>query len=84
MIVKLDHQGWTAGQWVAPGVVCGQPAILRSPRGKPCHWTCAVAWVNDHTRTKAARMPDSGRRRRNPLPVDLPASASDEVCHPPD
>ena len=24
------------------------PAILPSPRGKPCHWTCAVAWVSEH------------------------------------
>lgn len=25
-----------------------QFAILRSPRGKPCHWACAQAWVNEH------------------------------------
>ncbi len=31
-----------------PCVICHQPAILRSPRGKPCHWTCALAWVTEH------------------------------------
>jgi hypothetical protein len=31
-----------------PCDLCHQPAILRSSRGKPCHWTCAVAWVNEH------------------------------------
>jgi hypothetical protein len=24
------------------------PAIMPSPRGKPCHWTCAMAWVDEH------------------------------------
>jgi hypothetical protein len=48
MAVKLDHRGWTAAQHLAPCVICHQAAILRSPRGKPCHWTCAVAWVNEH------------------------------------
>jgi hypothetical protein len=31
MIVKLDHRGWTAAQWAAPCVICGEPTILRSP-----------------------------------------------------
>ena len=48
MAATLDHRGWTAAQWVAPCVICHQPAILRSPRGKPCHWTCALAWVSEH------------------------------------
>lgn len=48
MAVKLDHRGWTAAQHVVPCAICHQPAILRSPRGKPCHWTCALAWVNEH------------------------------------
>jgi hypothetical protein len=48
MTVKLDHRGWTAAQYVAPCVICHEPAILRSPRGRPCHWTCAVTWVNEH------------------------------------
>ncbi len=59
MAAKLDHRGWTAAQHLAPCVICHQPAILRSPRGKPCHWTCAVSWVNEHqeqtdTRGRAA------------------------------
>jgi hypothetical protein len=33
---------------LAPYVICGQPAVLRSPRGKPCHWTCALAWTERH------------------------------------
>ena len=48
MTVRLDQRGWTAAQHLAPCVICHEPAILRSPRGKPCHWTCAVAWVNEH------------------------------------
>jgi hypothetical protein len=48
MTATLDHRGWTAGQWVAPCVMCHQPAILRSPRGKPCYWSCAVAWLSEH------------------------------------
>ena len=48
MTVKLDHRGWTAVQHLAPFVICHQPAILRSPRGKPCHWTCGQAWVSEH------------------------------------
>jgi len=48
MAIKLDHQGWTAAQQLAPCVICQQPAILRSPRGRPCHWTCAVAWASEH------------------------------------
>jgi hypothetical protein len=48
MAAKLDHRGWIAAQQVALCVICHQPAILHSPRGKPCHWTYAVAWVNEH------------------------------------
>ncbi len=48
MTVQLDHRGWTAAEWVAPCVICGQPAIQRSPRAKPCHWTCALAWTEAH------------------------------------
>ena len=48
MAAKLDHRGWTAAQRVAPCAICHQPAIRQSPRGKPCHWTCALAWVNEH------------------------------------
>jgi hypothetical protein len=48
MAAKLDNRGWTAAQHLAPCVICHEPAILPSPRGKPCQWTCAVAWVSEH------------------------------------
>lgn len=48
MATQLDHRGWTAAQHLAPCVIRDQPAILRSPRGKPCHWTCAMAWAEKH------------------------------------
>ena len=48
MAVKLDQRGWTAARHLATCVICYTPAILRSPRGRPCHWTCALAWVNEH------------------------------------
>lgn len=48
MTTRLDHQGWTAAEHVAPCVICAGSAILRSPRGKPCHWTCALAWTETH------------------------------------
>ncbi|WDZ86373.1 hypothetical protein [Micromonospora cathayae] len=31
-----------------PCVICGQPAICRSPKGKPCHKVCAESWATDH------------------------------------
>jgi len=42
------QRGWAAAQHLAPCVLCHQPAILRSPRGKPRYWTCAMAWVSEH------------------------------------
>jgi hypothetical protein len=48
MTTRLDQRGWTAAQDLAPCVLCHQPAIMRSPRGKPCHWTCALAWADEH------------------------------------
>ncbi len=33
-----------------PCVLCGIPTILRSPRGKPCHKTCAEQWL-EHRHT---------------------------------
>jgi hypothetical protein len=50
MAAKLDHRGWTAAEYLAPCVICGRPAILRSPRGKPCHWSCALAWTKGEVR----------------------------------
>jgi hypothetical protein len=32
-----------AAGYLAPYVICDQPAILRSPRDKPCYWTCVAA-----------------------------------------
>jgi|SRR5215469_2073202 len=48
MSTRLDQCGWTAAQQLAPCVLCHRPAIMRSPRDKPCHWTCAVAWADEH------------------------------------
>jgi len=48
MATKVYHRGWTVAQQLAPCVICHTPAILRSPRGRPCHWTCALAWVSEH------------------------------------
>lgn len=33
----------------APCVICGKPALCRSPKGKPCHKVCAEAWAANHT-----------------------------------
>jgi hypothetical protein len=41
---QLSQRGWTAAGQPAPYVICHEPAILRSPRGRPCHWTCALTW----------------------------------------
>ncbi len=59
MSTRLDQRGWTAAQQLAPCVLCHQPAITHSPRGKPCHWTCAMTWTNeredqDHSEARAA------------------------------
>jgi hypothetical protein len=48
MTTKLRQRGWTAAEQLASCVLCHQPAIMRSPRGKPCHWTCALAWADEH------------------------------------
>jgi hypothetical protein len=48
MSSQLSQRGWTAAEQLAPCVLCQQPAILRSPRGRPCHWTCALTWTQQH------------------------------------
>jgi hypothetical protein len=48
MTTRLGQRGWTAAPKLAPCVLCQRPAILRSPRDKPCHWTCAMAWLEEH------------------------------------
>lgn len=35
-------------------VVCGKPAITRSPKGAPCHKSCAESWTNTQERGRAA------------------------------
>jgi hypothetical protein len=48
MSTRLDQRGWAAAQDLAPCALCHRPAIMRAPRGKPCHLTCAQAWTNEH------------------------------------
>src|SRR5258708_27486939 len=48
MTTRLDQREWTAAQVPAPWVLCHWAAIMRSPRGKPCHWACATAWTDQH------------------------------------
>jgi hypothetical protein len=45
---QLSQRGWTAAEQPAACVICHEPAILRSPRGRPCHWTCALTWTQQH------------------------------------
>ena len=40
----------------APSVLCGQPAICRSPaKGVPCHKGCAEAWITVRARDAKTR-----------------------------
>ena len=53
--VVLD---WRHGQTgpLAPCVLCGQPALCRSPvKDVPCHKGCAEAWINAHATDAADR-----------------------------
>ncbi|WP_176737987.1 hypothetical protein [Micromonospora inyonensis] len=43
----LDWRHCTVGD-PEPCVICGKPAISRSPKGVPCHKTCAEAWNTEH------------------------------------
>jgi hypothetical protein len=56
-----DGRGWTAAWQFAHCVICHQPAILRSPRGKPCHWTCVLTWVQVQDARVSARKHDNGK-----------------------
>jgi hypothetical protein len=41
---------------LAPCVLCGTPALCRSPvKDVPCHKGCAEAWINDHAADAAER-----------------------------
>ena len=47
---------WRHGQTgsLAPCVLCGQPALCRSPvKDVPCHKGCAEAWITTHARDAA-------------------------------
>jgi hypothetical protein len=52
--VVLDwRKGQVSGQ-PAPCVLCGRPALCRSPaRDVPCHKGCAEAWITAHARGPA-------------------------------
>jgi hypothetical protein len=47
----LDWSGGSVGP-PSPCVICGKDAILRSPKGQPCHkYPCAEQWQAAHHRT---------------------------------
>jgi hypothetical protein len=48
----------------APCVVCGKPALCRSPKGAPCHKTCAEAWTDTHPNTNPNTRQGKGSRGR--------------------
>ena len=53
--VVLDSRHGTIGP-LAPCVLCGQPALNRSPvKDVPCHKGCAEAWIAAHAATVADR-----------------------------
>jgi hypothetical protein len=68
--VVLDWRHGTTGP-LAPCVLCGQPALNRSPvTGVPCHKGCAETWIIRHARgpSDLARLiraytPGRGERR---------------------
>ena len=64
----LDWRHGTIGE-LAPCVLCGQPALNRSPaRNTPCHKGCAEAWITAHARDAAdlARLVRACTPRRVP------------------
>jgi hypothetical protein len=53
--VVLDWRHGGVGP-LAPCVLCGKPAICRSPaKGVPCHKGCAEAWITVRARDDATR-----------------------------
>ena len=47
--ITLDWRHATIGP-LAPCVLCGKPALLRSPDKKvPCHKMCAEKWLTAHS-----------------------------------
>lgn len=52
--VVLDWRKAQVSDQPAPCVLCGRPALCRSPaRDVPCHKTCAEAWITRHARNPA-------------------------------
>lgn len=43
----VSPHGWTAAD-LAPCVICQKGAVLRSPRGVACHFSCAQEWEKAH------------------------------------
>ena len=53
--VVLDWRHADVGP-LAPCVLCGKPAICRSPaKGVPCHKGCAEAWITVRARNPGHR-----------------------------
>ena len=53
--VVLDWRHGTIGP-LAPCVLCGQPALNRSPAtAVPCHKACAETWITTHAANAADR-----------------------------
>ncbi|MEH1011719.1 hypothetical protein V6U90_01125 [Micromonospora sp. CPCC 206060] len=51
MSVFLDWTRTGSAGDPAPCVICGHPAICRSPKGVPCHKVCAEQWIAQHGST---------------------------------
>jgi hypothetical protein len=50
--VVLDWRQGQVSDQPAPCVLCGRPALCRSPgKDVPCHKGCAEAWIIRHART---------------------------------
>jgi hypothetical protein len=53
--VVLDWRHAAIGP-LAPCVLCGRPALCRSPvKDVPCHKGCAEAWITTHAADAATR-----------------------------
>lgn len=54
--VLLNWRHATIGP-LAPCVLCGRPALLRSPDKKvPCHKMCAENWLTAHSHNKQGQL----------------------------
>jgi len=59
LLVVLDWRDAEAGA-PAPCVLCGRPALCRSPKGVPCHKLCAELWTTRHRRPVDEAAPVDG------------------------